>query len=126
MNSISLVGRVGRDLEVKFFESGNCVGKTSLAVNRRGKDVPPDWFNIEAWNRDAEILSQYAPKGSLISVTGSLSIEKWIDRETGEQRFKHVVKVRSFTLLSAKRQEEQPPFHSHSSQQGRALAEVPF
>lgn len=102
MNSVSFVGRAGRDPEIKYFESGNVVANLTLAVNRR-KDEDPDWFNLEIWGKTAQVAADYVRKGSLIGVTGSIRIEKWNDRTTGEQRSKPVVRVDRLELLGSKR-----------------------
>ena len=102
MNSVSFVGRAGRDPKIKYFESGNVVANLTLAVNRR-KDEDPDWFNLEIWGKTAQVAADYVRKGSLIGVTGSIRIEKWTDKTTGEQRSKPVVRVDRLELLGSKR-----------------------
>jgi single-strand DNA-binding protein len=102
MNCVSFVGRAGRDPEIKYFESGSVVANLTLAVNRR-KDEDPDWFNLEIWGKTAQVAADYVRKGSLIGVTGSIRIEKWNDRTTGEQRSKPVVRVDRLELLGSKR-----------------------
>ena len=47
VNSVTLVGRAGRDPEVRYFESGSMVANLTMAVNRRSRDDEPDWFNLE-------------------------------------------------------------------------------
>ena len=47
INTINLVGRAGREPDVRYFESGSIVAKFTLAVNRRSRDEEPDWFNLE-------------------------------------------------------------------------------
>lgn len=103
MNSISLVGRAGRDPESRYFESGTNVCNLTLAVNRRKKDEQPDWFNLEIWGKTAEVATNYVRKGSLIGVTGSIHQEKWTDRASGEEKSKWVVRVDQLTLLGSKR-----------------------
>ncbi|NET48428.1 MAG: single-stranded DNA-binding protein, partial [Merismopedia sp. SIO2A8] len=72
LNTVQLVGRVGGEPDVRFFESGNVVANFSLAVNRPRRDSPPDWFRIEVWGRQAEIAKDYVRKGSLVGIVGSL------------------------------------------------------
>lgn len=142
MNSISLVGRAGRDPESRYFESGTNVCNLTLAVNRRKKDDEPDWFNLEIWGKTAEVATNYVRKGSLIGVTGSIHQEKWTDRKTGEEKSKWVVRVSQLTLLGSKRDSDdnspapaatsarrqapasQPPVWSSSAQEGDD--DIPF
>ncbi len=102
INQINLIGRLGQDPTVRYFESGKVVAKCSLAVNRRSKnkDESPDWFPIECWGRVAEILAEYTKKGSLIAVEGELKFDEWSDKTTNETRFKPVIKVNRLELLS--------------------------
>ena len=102
MNVITLVGRAGRDPEVRYFESGTMVANLTLAVNAFKKDEDPDWFNLVIWGRQAQVAADYVKKGVLISVTGRSTTEKWTDRTTGEQRSKPIVNVERITLLGTK------------------------
>ena len=106
MNVITLVGRAGRDPEVRYFESGTNVCNLTLAVNRRKRDEDPDWFNLEIWGKTAEVAANYVRKGGLIGVTGSMHQEEWTDRATGEKKTKWVVRVDKLDLLGSKRDSE--------------------
>jgi len=93
MNSIILIGRAGRDPEVRYFESGSNVANLTLAVNAFKRDDPPEWFNLEIWGKQAQVAVDYVRKGSLIGVIGRIRMEKWTDRSTGQERMKPVVTV---------------------------------
>ena len=104
LNVVNLVGRVGQDPDVKYFESGTVKCSLTLAVNRRSsKNEQPDWFNLELWGKTAEVAANYVRKGGLIGVQGSLKIETWSDRTTGTNRSKPVIKVDRLDLLGSKR-----------------------
>ncbi len=103
INSIHLVGRVGADPDVKYFESGSVLCKLSLAVDRRSRNAEqPDWFNLELWGKVAEVAANYVRKGKLIGIRGSLEIQEWTDRNDGGDRSKPVIRVAELELLSAK------------------------
>ncbi|HEY9659114.1 MAG TPA: single-stranded DNA-binding protein [Allocoleopsis sp.] len=107
LNLITLVGRVGRDPEVKYFESGSVVCRLTLAVDRGRKNSDePDWFNLEIWGKTAEVAANYVRKGSLIGVTGALKFDRWQDRNTGAERTSPVVKVDQMRLLGSRRDNE--------------------
>ena len=93
INSVTLVGRAGRDPEVRYFESGTVVANLTMAVNRRNRNDEPDWFNLEIWGKQAQVAADYVKKGSLIGITGSFKMDSWKDRNTGEDRNKPVVRV---------------------------------
>ena len=101
---IALVGRAGRDPEVRYFESGSVVADVSLAVRRTRDDT--DWFNLKIWGKQAQTAADYVRKGSLIGVTGSLAMESWTDRATGEIRSKPVIRVDRLDLLGSRRDSE--------------------
>ena len=107
MNSVTLVGRAGRDPEVRYFESGSVVANLTLAVNRRSRDDEPDWFNLEIWGKQAQVAADYVKKGSLLGIIGSLKLDRWTDRTTGEERTKPVVRVDRLELLGSKRDADQ-------------------
>jgi len=76
MNNITLVGRAGRDPEVRYFESGTMVANLSLAVNAYKRDEAPDWFNLTIWGKQAQVAADYVKKGSQIAVSGRMTSEK--------------------------------------------------
>ncbi len=82
MNTVVLVGRLGQDPEIKYFDSGSVKAKFSIAVDRNfsKENKETDWFNIEVWGRQAEFVSEWVKKGSLVSVTGQLEVQKWTDQ----------------------------------------------
>jgi len=127
INSVTLVGRAGRDPEVKYFESGTVVANLTMAVNRRNRDDEPDWFNLEIWGKQAQIAADYVKKGSLIGITGSFKLDSWKDRNTGEDRTKPVVRVDRLELLGSKRDSENNSFQSNNSfNQQPSNDEIPF
>lgn len=104
INHINMVGRTGRDVQLRFTESGKTVSNVSLAV-RRDKENS-DWFDCTFWDRTAEIAMNYATKGSLIGISGRLGFDTWSDRSTGELRVKPVITVDKLDLLGSKKTEE--------------------
>jgi len=105
-NRVVLVGRAGRDPEVRYFESGSMVANLTLAVNRRSRDDEPDWFNLEIWGKQAQVAADYVRKGSQLGIIGSLKLGRWTDRTTGEERIKPVITVDRLELLGSKRDAE--------------------
>ena len=127
INSVTLVGRAGRDPEVRYFESGTVVANLTMAVNRRNRDDEPDWFNLEIWGKQAQVAADYVKKGSLIGITGSFKLDSWKDRNTGEDRNKPVVRVDRLELLGSKRDSENSNFQSNNSfNQQPNNDEIPF
>jgi single-strand DNA-binding protein len=129
VNSVALAGRAGRDPEVSYFESGVMVAKFTLAVNRRSRDDKPDWFPLEIWGQQAQVAADYVRKGSLLGITGSFKLDRWIDRTTGEERSKPVITVDRLELLGSKRDAEGGAGaggYSAPGYGGQSDEEVPF
>lgn len=103
LNVVTLVGRVGGDPDVKYFESGTVKCKLTLAVKRQTRNSDePDWFTLELWGKTAEVAGNYVRKGSLIGVKGSLKFDRWSDRSTGANRSAPVIQVDKLELLGSK------------------------
>lgn len=107
LNIVHLVGRAGSNPEVRYFDNGKVLCKFNIAVNRRSKkEDQPDWFELEIWEKTAEIAANYVKKGSLVGIQGTLKIDSWSDRNTGEQRSKPIIRVTNLDLLGSKKDNE--------------------
>ncbi|HBN07370.1 MAG TPA: single-stranded DNA-binding protein [Cyanobacteria bacterium UBA8530] len=109
LNSVVLVGRVGQDPEMKYFETGKVKTTFSLAVNRpvkrtEGNDST-DWFRIELWGKQAEVAGEYVRKGSLVGILGRLEFSRWTDAN-GVKHEMPVISANQLRLLGSKRDEE--------------------
>lgn len=134
MNSVSIVGRLGRDPEARYFETGKSVCNFSLAIDQ-GRDNPPLWLPVEAWNKTGEIVTNHCRKGSLVGVQGALKEEKWTDRQTGQERTRITVSAYRVTLCGSSRDRDQqpaaaaapapqaPPAHAQSAPRPQAPAQ---
>lgn len=91
LNRVILIGNLTRDPELRFTAAGKPVASFGLAVNRnytnkQGEKVQAvDYFNIIAWNRQAELCAEYIHKGSPIAIEGRLQSRSW-ETEDGQKR----------------------------------------
>ncbi len=93
VNKVTLVGRLGRDPEVRYTASQVPVCTFSLATdwqNRNG-EKQTEWHNIVAWRKLAEICGQYLNKGKLIYIEGRLQTRDWDDRDGNKRRTTEIV-----------------------------------
>ena len=102
-NNVSVIGNLGQDPEIKFFESGACICEVSIAISqgkdkRTNEDNPPTWIAIKAWNKTAEQLHALS-KGQRIQATGSLKHDEWNDRESGATRTKLYINADLITIV---------------------------
>jgi single-strand DNA-binding protein len=102
VNQVTIVGRVGQDPELRYFESGASMASFSVAVNRPTKNKETDWFDVKLWGRQAEIAGEYARKGSLVGITGQLDWDSWNDKTSGELVFKPVIAGNDLRLMGSK------------------------
>lgn len=107
INTVNLVGRLGRDPEVKWLESGKVNATFSIAVNNPFNKDQADWFNIEVWGKSAEVVATYCKKGSLLGLSGHVKIDHWDDKNTGATRSKPVINADNIYLLGGKQDQQQ-------------------
>ena len=109
MNSAVIVGRVGRDAEIRYFESGKVKANFSVAVNRwdaKTKSEIADWFNIDVWDKQAEFAGKNEKKGIQVAIDGRIAQNKWTDKATGNERESFLIVANSIRLLGSKRDAE--------------------
>jgi len=105
VNKVILVGNVGKDPESKYTPSGVPVANFSIATNERFKDKSgewqdrTEWHNVIAWQRLAEIVGEYVPKGKKLYVEGSLKTSSWEDKQSGEKKYRTEIVAQDIVLL---------------------------
>jgi len=94
LNKVILIGNVGKDPTVKYFESGNAVANFTLATSERGytlsngTEVPErtEWHNIVAGRDRAQFVEKFVKKGSLVCVEGKIRTRNY-DDQSGTKRY---------------------------------------
>lgn len=85
INSVALTGRLTKDVDLRTTQSGISVASFTLAVNRQySKDKEADFINCVAFKKTAEVLQQFAGKGRLIGVTGSIQTRHYTGKDGKE------------------------------------------
>jgi len=105
LNQISIMGRIGKEIEVKTTQSGVSVCNFTVAVDRdykNGDEKITDWFDCVAWRGTADFLQKYAGKGRMVVVHGSMQSRKWEDRD-GNKRLNWEIQVQNVYLADSKR-----------------------
>ena len=105
VNKVILVGRLGKDPELKYTSSGTPFCRFSMATddvwNDKGtgeRQEKTEWHNIVVWDRLAEICNQYLTKGRLVYIEGSLQTREWDDQD-GNKRRTTEVRARDMVML---------------------------
>lgn len=99
INQVILLGRLTRDPEARTTSTGKTVVSFSLAVDRQGSDDQADFFDITAWEKLGELVTQYLSKGRRVLVQGRLRQDSWEDKETGKKRSRVEVTATDVTFL---------------------------
>ena len=111
VNKVILIGNVGQDPKVTYFDGGACVAQLRLATTERGytlqngTQVPDrtEWHNIVMWGKDAETAERYIRKGTKLYVEGKLRTRTWEDRNAIKRTVTEIF-VENFDILSRPQQ----------------------
>jgi len=91
VNKVIIIGRLGRDPEIKYTATGQAVANLSVATDESYKDregnkvEKSEWHRIVAWGKQAEFCGNYLAKGRLVYVEGKLETRKWTDKDGAEK-----------------------------------------
>lgn len=107
LNKVMLIGRLGRDPEIRYTQSGQPLATFSIATDEsyRGQDgnlvERTEWHRIKVWGRQAEPVANYLHKGSQVYVEGSIQTNKWQDQQ-GQDRYTTEIKAMRVQFLDPK------------------------
>ena len=113
VNKVILVGRLGKDPEMRYTSSGTAVVNFSMATNHFTKDKDgnntdtTEWHQVVAFGRTAEVAGEYLNKGKLVYIEGRLQTRSW-DDPNGQKRYKTEVVCSNLQLLGSKGDSEVP------------------
>jgi len=111
LNKIMIIGRLGRDPEMRYTPSGRPVTSFTVATSRTWstsegeRRVETEWFNVVAWGNLAEICKQHLTKGQQIYVEGRLQTRNWDDAEGNKHTSVEIV-ANEMIMLSERREAE--------------------
>lgn len=108
INQVVLVGRVTKDIELKYLQSGIPYAEFTVAINRpfanNNGEREADFVSCQVWNKQAENMVRYVEKGHLIGVVGSINTSNFMGKD-GKQVYKTKVRVDSVQFLQSKKQD---------------------
>jgi single-strand DNA-binding protein len=112
LNKVMLIGHLGDEVKMHYFEGGGCVGRFPLATNEtyvskqtNERVTNTEWHAIVVRNKAAEICEKYLSKGDRIYVEGRLKTRKWQD-ESGNEKYSTEIQCTDFTFLTTKKESE--------------------
>lgn len=108
LNKVMLIGHLGDEVKLHYFEGGGCVGRFPLATNEtyvnkqtNERVTNTEWHNIVVRNKAAEICEKYLSKGDKVYIEGRIKTRKWQD-DKGNDRFSTEIQCNDFTFLTNK------------------------
>ena len=111
LNKVMLIGRLGKDPEISYIQSGAAVCKFPVATSEKWNDKATgqqkektEWHNIVAWGKQAETLEKYLSKGSQVYIEGSLQTRNY-DKD-GQTHYTTEIKVYGFQFLDGKKEQD--------------------
>ena len=113
-NKVILMGRLTADPEIKTTQSGVAVTSFNIAVDRKVKDSPCDFFTISAWRQTAEFICKYFKKGQAILICGELQTRSWTD-QNGQKRTVTEVVASEATFCEGKKESEGSSYHGNQN-----------
>lgn len=117
LNKVMLIGHLGDEVKMHYFEGGGCIGRFPLATNEtyvnkqtNERITNTEWHNIVVRNKAAEICEKYLSKGDKVYIEGRIKTRKWTD-DKGMDRFSTEIQCSDFTFLTTKSESGNPPTH---------------
>jgi single-strand DNA-binding protein len=114
MNQVNLIGRLTKAPELRYTQDNKAVATFTLAVNRGyGENKQADFINIVVWEKQAENVSKYLEKGSLIGLTGRVQTRSY-DATDGTKRYVTEIVANNVEFLESKKElqpSDTPPHH---------------
>lgn len=112
LNKVMLIGHLGDDIKMHYFEGGNCIGRFQLATNEvyinkstNEKITSTEWHNLVVRNKAAEICEKYLSKGDKIYIEGRIKSRQW-QAEDGIMKSTTEIQVTEFTFLTTKKDQD--------------------
>ena len=109
LNHISLSGRLTKDVELRYTNSGKAVASFTLAVDRDFGDKATDFINCVAWDKTGEFAQKYFGKGKMAIVAGRLQMREYNDRDGNKRTAAEVVVTNMYFADSKKNEQTEAP-----------------
>ncbi|KAA3614910.1 MAG: single-stranded DNA-binding protein [Calditrichaeota bacterium] len=130
VNKVILLGRLGKDPEMRYAPSGTAIASFSMATNHSQKQDgewvdKTEWHNLIAFGKTAEIAGEYLKKGKQLYIEGRLQTSSWEDQQ-GQKKYKTEIVVSDLQMIGAKGDESySPPSGGSAPQESKKPAPPP-
>ena len=113
LNKVMLIGNLGDEVKMHYFDDKNCVGRFPLATSEsyvskqtNERVTNTEWHNIVVRNKAAELCEKYLSKGDKVYIEGRIKTRKWTD-DKGMERYSTEIQCDEFTFLTTKNEKNQ-------------------
>jgi single-strand DNA-binding protein len=134
LNKVTLIGRLGKDPEVRRTQTGDAITNLSIATSEKYKDKKTgqyventEWHRVTAFGALAEIMEKYLHKGQEVYIEGSIHTRKWTDA-SGVEKYSTDIKANSMLMLGSKTESMPKPEPKHEPKPSNEIIDddVPF
>lgn len=113
INRVFLYGNLGRDPKVRTTPGGQLLAELNIATNRATRSGDDwvdtaDWHDVEVWGKEAEVAQRFLSKGDAVCVEGQNRNTSWVDKESGQKRYRHFVHCDRLHLVPNQRRVNEP------------------
>lgn len=113
LNKVMLIGHLGDEVKMHYFEGGNCIGRFPVATNetytnkQTGERITTtEWHNVVVRNKLAELCEKFLSKGDRVYVEGRIKTRQW--EQEGVKRYTTEIQVQEMTFLNTKKELNSP------------------
>lgn len=128
LNKVMLIGHLGDDVKMHYFEGGGCIARFPLATNEtytnkqtNERITNTEWHNVVVRNKAAEVFEKYVKKGDKVYIEGKIKTRKWQD-DSGNDRYATEIQCNDFTFLTNKKEND---FTNQQQAQSNSQNQVP-
>lgn len=120
MNRVTIIGRLGKDPEVRYTQGGKAVGNFSIATDEKwtdksgAKQSKTEWHRIVVWDKQAELCAEYLSKGRQVAIEGRIQTREWIDKD-GTKKYTTEIVADRVEFLSSRGTESRVPSEEEAS-----------
>ena len=131
LNKVMLIGRLGKDPEIRYTQSGSAVANFSLATDEYWNDAQgqrqqrTEWHNIVVWNKLADLAQNYLKQGKQVYLEGKLQTQSWEDAQTGQKRYRTEVVARTLEFLDSRPSDSGAGYYANEPQSQTASQHDP-
>lgn len=129
LNKVMLIGRLGRDPDLHYTQSGQAVANFSMATdesyNKDGQKIEKtEWHRVVVWGKQAEFCGNYLAKGRKVFVEGKLETRKWQDKDGQDKYTTEIIAARVQALDRGEQQNQD--YESAPPQPAQQMDDAPF